>query len=156
MRKCLPALRMNMCGPFGIRPVLLTAEAIKCVFRTCRDIKTCWCSPRRIADFGMAAAWNGHAADDGASNLLLLSSGSLRMMFVLGCRASGDHCKCKHNGGNHGYVCFHCGLSLRSLSGPRFSATEASFRHCRAAIKRSRRSPGGICSARSSHSFALA
>jgi hypothetical protein len=151
-RKCLPAFR----SPFGIRPVLLTAEAIKCVVRTCRDIKTGWCSPGRIADFGMAPAWNGHAADDRASNLLLWSSGSFCMSLVLGCRASGDQCKCKHSGRNNRYDCFHCGLSLRSFSRPRFSATEASFRHCRAAIKRSRRSPGGICSARSTHCFAFA
>ena len=56
-RKSFPAFRMKMCGPFDIRPVSLTAEAIKCVVRTCRDIKTGWCSPRRIADFGMAPAW---------------------------------------------------------------------------------------------------
>jgi hypothetical protein len=69
-RKSFPAFRMKMCDPFDIRPVSLTAEAIKCVVRTCRDIKTGWCSPRRIADFGMAPAWNRHAADHGASNLL--------------------------------------------------------------------------------------
>jgi hypothetical protein len=134
----------------------LAAEAIKCVVRTCRHIKTSWCSPWRIANFRMATAWNGHAADDGASNLLLWSGGSLRVALVLGRRASWNHRNCKHNGRNNGRDCFHCGPSFRSFSRSRFSAMEACFRHCRAAIKSSRRSPGGICSARSSHFFALA
>ena len=153
-RKSFPAFRMKMCGPFDIRPVSLTAEAIKCVVRTCRDIKTGWCSPRRIADFGMAPAWNRHAADHGASNLLLWCSGSLRMTLVLRRRAGGHHCKCKHNGRNNINDCFHRGPS--SFCGPRFSAREAIFRHCCATIKSSRRSDGGICWARSSHFSALA
>ena len=115
----------------------LAAKAIKCVVRTCRHIKTGWCSPRRITHFWMAATWNRHAADDGASNLLLRSSDSMRMTFVLRCGASGDQCKCKHNGRNNGYDCFHYRPSFRSCSRPRFSATEASLRHCRAAIKSS-------------------
>ena len=155
-RKSFPAFRMKMCGPFDIRPVSLTAEAIKCVVRTCRDIKTGWCSPRRIADFGMAPAWNRHAADHGASNLLLWSSGSLSMRLVLRRCAGRRHCERKEGSPNNRYDCFHCGCSLRSFSRSRFSAREASFRHCCAAIKRSRRSAGGICSARSSHCFALA
>jgi hypothetical protein len=56
----------------------------------------------------MAAAWNGYAADDGASNLWLLrSSGSLRLTLVLSRRAGGHQRKCKHNGRNDGYDCFH-------------------------------------------------
>ena len=63
----------------------------------------------------MAAAWNGYAADDGASDLWLLrSSGSLRVTFmVLRRRAGGHQRECKHNGGNNGYDCFHRESFLR-------------------------------------------
>ena len=125
-RKSFPAFRMKMCGPFDIRPVSLAAEAIKCVVRTCRDIKTGWCSPRRVADFGMAPAWNWYAADDGASNLLLWCSGSLRMTLVLRRRAGGHHCKCKHNGRNNRNDCFHRG-SLPLFAGHAFQQGRPSF-----------------------------
>jgi hypothetical protein len=56
----------------------------------------------------MAAAWNRYAADDGASNLWLRSSGSLRVTLVVPRRRAGRHQrKCKHNGRNNGYDCFH-------------------------------------------------
>jgi len=92
----------------------LASVSVKRVAWTCRHIKTGWCSPRRVAHLGMAAAWNGDAADDGASNLWLCSSGSLRVTFVLlRRRASGDQRECKHNGCNNGYDCFHCVSFLR-------------------------------------------
>jgi hypothetical protein len=56
----------------------------------------------------MAATWNRYAADDGASNLWLCSSGSLRVTLVVPRRRAGRHRrKCKHNGRNNGYDCFH-------------------------------------------------
>src|SRR5215468_5938715 len=55
----------------------------------------------------MAAAWNGHAADDGASNLWLCSSSTLRVTFVVrSCRAGRHQLECKHNGRRgDGYGC---------------------------------------------------
>ena len=47
---------------FGLAP-----EAIKCVVWTRRDIKAGWCPPWRVAYLRMAAAWDWHAADDGAT-----------------------------------------------------------------------------------------
>jgi len=132
----------------------LAAEAVQCVIRTRHHIKTGRCSPRRVAHLRMAAAWHRQAADHGASNLLLWSSVRLRVALVLSCCVGRHKCKCKHNG-NDGYDCFHRGPSLRSFSRSRLSATEASFRQCRAAIKRSRRSSGGISPARSSHFFCI-
>ena len=56
----------------------------------------------------MAAAWNRYAAYDGASNLWLCSSGSLRVTLVVPRRRAGRRQrKCKHNGRNNGYDCFH-------------------------------------------------
>jgi hypothetical protein len=56
----------------------------------------------------MAAAWNWYAADDGASNLWLCSSGSLRVtLLVLGRRAGRYQRECKHNGRNNKYDYFH-------------------------------------------------
>src|SRR5262249_46322870 len=55
----------------------------------------------------MAAAWNGHAADDGASNLWRCSSGGLRVTAVVPRRRAGRHQQCKHNGRNNGCDCFH-------------------------------------------------
>jgi hypothetical protein len=56
----------------------------------------------------MAATWNRYAADDGASNLRLCSSGSLRVTLVMPRRRAGRHRrKRKHNGRNNGYDCFH-------------------------------------------------
>src|SRR5262249_6607669 len=64
----------------------------------------------------MAAARNGHAADDGASNLWLCSSGSLRVTFVVRRRRAGRHQReCKHNGRNNGYDCFHRDLSCKAM-----------------------------------------
>lgn len=151
-------------GTVGHRAFGLAAEAIKRVIRTCRHIKAGWRSPWRVTRLWTAAARNWHAADDGASNLLLLSSG-LRMTLMLRRRVGGHHCKCKHNGRNNRNECFHRGpsrgmgdvdTSLVSFCRPRFSAREAIFRHCCATVKRSRRSAGGICWARSSHFSALA
>src|SRR5262245_44749495 len=82
--------------------------SVKRVVRTYRHIKTSWCSSRRIAHLGMTAAWNRYAADDSASNLWLCSSGSLRVTLVVPRRRAGGHQrKCKHNGRNNGYDCFH-------------------------------------------------
>jgi len=61
----------------------LAAVSVKRVVRTHRHIKTGWYSVWRVAHLWMAAAWNGHAADDGASNLWLCSSGSLCVTFVV-------------------------------------------------------------------------
>ena len=56
----------------------------------------------------MAAAWNRNTADDGASNLWLCSSGGLRVtLLVLRLRAGRYQRKCKHDGRNNGYDCFH-------------------------------------------------
>jgi hypothetical protein len=56
----------------------------------------------------MAAAWNRNAADDGASNLWLCSSSSLRVALVVPRRRAGRRRrKCKHDGRNNGYDCFH-------------------------------------------------
>jgi len=56
----------------------------------------------------MAAAWNGYAADDGAGNLWLCSCGSVRVTLRMPRRRVGGHQrKCKHNGRNNGYDCFH-------------------------------------------------
>jgi hypothetical protein len=86
----------------------LAVVSVKRVVRTYRHIKTSWCSARRVAHLGMAAARNRHAADDGASNLWLCSSGSLRVTLVVRRRRAGRHQrKCKHNGRNNGYDCFH-------------------------------------------------
>ena len=155
-RKSFPAFRMKMCGPFDIRPVSLTAEAIKRCSSDMPRHQNRLVFARRIADFGMAPAWNRHAADHGASNLLLWSSGSLVLRLVLRRCAGRRHCERKEGSRNNRYDCFHCGCSLRSFSRSRFSAREASFRHCCATIKSSRRSDGGICWARSSHFSALA
>jgi hypothetical protein len=86
----------------------LAVVSVKRVVRTYRHIKTGWCSTRRVAHLGMAAAGNRHAADDGASNLWLCSSGSLRVtLLVLRSRAGRYQRECKHNGRNTGYDCFH-------------------------------------------------
>ncbi len=58
--------RTWMVTAFQLAPV-----SVKRVPRTCRHIKTSWCSAHRVAHLGMAAAWNRMAADDSASNLLL-------------------------------------------------------------------------------------
>ena len=80
----------------------------KGVVRTYRHIKTSWRSSRRVAHLGMAAAWNPNTADDGASNLWLCSSGGLRVtLLVLRLRAGRYQRKCKHDGRNNGYDCFH-------------------------------------------------
>src|SRR4029453_4128096 len=63
--------------------VRLAAVSVKRVVRTHRHIKTGWYSVWRVAHLWLAAAWNGHAADDGASNLWLCSSGSLCVTFVV-------------------------------------------------------------------------
>src|SRR5262249_28974833 len=60
-----------------------------------------------VTHLGMAAAWNGNAADHGTSNLWLRSGGSLRVTLLLGRRAGRYHRECKHNGRNNGYDCFH-------------------------------------------------
>src|SRR5262245_17829583 len=86
----------------------LAAESVKRVVRTHLHIKTGWCSAWRVAHLWMAAASNGYAADDGASNLWLCSSGSLRVTFVVPRRRAGRHQReCKHNGRDNGYDCFH-------------------------------------------------
>ena len=86
----------------------LAVVSVKRVVRTYRHIKTGWRSARRVAHLGMAAAWNGYAADDGASNLWLCSSGSLRVTLVVHRRRAGRYQrKCKHSGRNNGYDCFH-------------------------------------------------
>ena len=91
------------CHAFGLAVV-----SVKRVVRTYRHIKTGWCSARRVAHLGMAAAWNRHAADDGASNLWLCSSGSLRVTLVMHRRRAGRYQrKCKHSGRNNGSDCFH-------------------------------------------------
>jgi hypothetical protein len=87
-------------------------ETVKCVAGTCRQIKTGWGSPRRVARLGMAAAWNGHAPDHGASNLLLLSSGRSRVALMLRRRIGRNDCKCEHNGDNHGCYWFHHSYTL--------------------------------------------
>ena len=63
--------------------VRLAAGSVKRVVRTHLHIKTGWCSVWRVAYRWMAAASNGYAADDGASNLWLGNSGSLRVTFVV-------------------------------------------------------------------------
>jgi len=89
-------------------PVRLAAVSVKCIVRTYRHIKTGWCSTWRVAHLGMAAARNRHAANDGASNLRLCGSGSLRVMLAVRRFRAGRHQrKCKHNGRNKGYDCFH-------------------------------------------------
>src|SRR5262249_3357166 len=85
----------------------LAAVSVKRVVRTYRHIKTGWYSADAVAHLGMAAAWNGHAADDGASILWLCSSGSLRVTAVVPRRRAGRHQQCKHNGRNNGCDCFH-------------------------------------------------
>jgi hypothetical protein len=98
--------------------------SVKRVVRTYRHIKTGWCSARRVAHLRMAAARNRHAADDGASNLWLCSSGGLRVTLVVGRRCAGRHQrKCKHNGRNNGSDCFH----RNPLS---ISARRCRQRHC--------------------------
>jgi hypothetical protein len=90
------------------RRVRLAAESVKRVVRTRFHIKTGWCSVWRVAYRWMAAASNGYAADDGASNLWLGNSGSLRVTFVVPRRRAGWHQReCKHNGRNNGYDYFH-------------------------------------------------
>src|SRR4029078_7216729 len=82
--------------------------SVKRVVRTYRHIKTSWCSSRRVAHLGMAAAWNRYAAHNGASNLWLCSSGSPRVTLVVPRRRAGRYQReCKHNGRNNGYDCFH-------------------------------------------------
>jgi hypothetical protein len=56
----------------------------------------------------MAAARYRHAADDGASNLLL---GNGNLLVMLG-RCAGRHRKCKHGNRNNGSNCFHNDPSL--------------------------------------------
>ena len=88
--------------------IRLAVVSVKRVVWTYRNIKTGWCSARRVAHLGMAAAWNRDAADDGASNLWLRSSGSLRVTLVVHRRGAGRYQrKCKHSGRNNGYDCFH-------------------------------------------------
>jgi hypothetical protein len=88
--------------------VRLAAESVKRVVRTHLHIKTGWCSVWRVAYRWMAAASNGYAADDGASNLWLGNRGSLRVTFVVPRRRAGWHQReCKHNGRNNGYDYFH-------------------------------------------------
>src|SRR3974390_2590713 len=84
----------------------LAVVSVKRVVRTYHHIKTGWCSTRRVAHLGMAAALNRNAADDGASNLWLCSGGSLRVTLVRR-RAGGHQRKYKHNGRNNGDDCFH-------------------------------------------------
>ena len=92
----------------GRHRVRLAAESVKRVVRTHLHIKTGWCSVWRVAYRWMAAASNGYAADDGASNLWLGNSGSLRVTFVVPRRRAGWHQReCKHNGRNNGYDYFH-------------------------------------------------
>src|SRR5262249_41014157 len=82
--------------------------SVKRVVRTYRHIKTSWCSSRRVAHLGMAAAWNRHAADDGASNLWLCSSGSLHVTLLVARRRAGRHqLKSKASGHTNGYDGFH-------------------------------------------------
>ena len=85
----------------------LAVVSVKRVVRTYRHIKTGWCSARRVAHLGVAAARNRHAADDGASNLWLCSTGSLRVTLLVRGRRAGRHQrKRKHNGRTNGYDCF--------------------------------------------------
>src|SRR5262249_13766485 len=85
----------------------LTLISVKRVVRTYRHIETGRCSAGRVTHLGMAAAWNGNAADDGTSNLWLRSGGGLRVRFLFGRRTGRYHRECKHNGRNNGYDCFH-------------------------------------------------
>jgi hypothetical protein len=98
-------------GPEADRTAIafrLAAVSVKRVVRTYRHIKTGWCSVHRVAHLGMATARNRHAADDGASNLWLCRSGSLRLTLVVRRRRAGwRQRKCKYNGRNNGYDCFH-------------------------------------------------
>src|SRR5262245_37118196 len=92
-------------GPTAFR---LAAESVKRVVRTDLHIKTGWCSAWRVAHLWMTATSNGYAADDGASNLWLCSSGSFRVTVVSARRRAGRHQReCKHNGRDNGYDCFH-------------------------------------------------
>jgi hypothetical protein len=86
----------------------LAMVSVKRVVRTYHHIKTGWCAVRRVAHLRMAAARNWYAADDGASNLWLCSSGSLRVTLVVRRLCAGRHHRnCKHNGRNNRYDCFH-------------------------------------------------
>ena len=109
----------------------LAVVSVKRVVWTYRHIKTGWRSSRRVAHLRMAAARNRHAADNGASNLRLCSSGgNLRVTLVVRRRGTGRHRrKCKHNGRNNGYDCLHGDLlttheRLRSAFRPNRPAIE--------------------------------
>ena len=79
----------------------------------------------------MAAAWNRYAADDGASNLWLCSSGSLRVTLVVPRRRAGRrHRKCKRNSRNNGYDCFHRDPPSISASRYRFIAHRTPATRC--------------------------
>src|SRR5689334_7935769 len=64
-------------------PLGLTAVSVQRVIGAHRHIKAGRCSAGRVAHFGMTAAWNGHAADDGAGNLRLRSRGGFRVTLVV-------------------------------------------------------------------------
>ena len=102
----------------------LAVVSVKRVIRAYRHIKTGWCSARRVAHFGMAAARNRDATDDGASNLRLCRSSSLRVTLMVRRRRAGGHRrKCKHSGRSNGYDCFHRGP-------PSISARQYRHRRC--------------------------
>src|SRR5262249_36653410 len=90
----------------------LAAVSVKRVVRTYRHIKTGWYSARRVAHLGMAAAWNGHAADDGASNLWRCSSGGLRVTAVVARGRGGPHQHGKDKRRNKRGGCFPPGPRL--------------------------------------------
>src|SRR4029453_8285427 len=94
----------------------LAAVSVTRVVRTHRHIKTGWYSVWRVPHLWMAAAWNGHAAADGASNLWLCSSGSLCVTFVVPRHRAGRHQReYKHNDRNNGYDCIHRDLSCKAM-----------------------------------------
>ena len=98
-------------------PSLVAAVSVKRVVRAGCHIKPSWSSARRVTHLAMAAAWNRHAAHDGASNLWLCSSGSLRVALMVFRRRAGRHQRnCNHNGRNNGYDYFHASI-LHELGG---------------------------------------